>query len=59
MKNKKIIFRPASEITQQVTPSPKPLKNEIPKWYKNLKRYYENKSFNNFSSVSNPFSSKI
>jgi len=47
MKNKKIIFRPTSETTQQVTPSPKPLKNEIPKWYKNLKRYHGDNSFNN------------
>ena len=40
MKNKKIIFRPLSEMTQEITPTPKPSKSEIPKWYKNLKRYY-------------------
>lgn len=47
MKRKKIIFRPTSDITSQITPSPKPLKNEIPKWYKNLKRYTDNRISNN------------
>ena len=55
MKRKKIIFRPTTEITQLVTPSPKPLKNDIPKWYKNLRRYFgdeelKNKNINFFNS---------
>ncbi len=46
MKNKKIIFRPTTELNQHITPSPKPLKNEIPKWYKSLKRYTNNNLLN-------------
>jgi hypothetical protein len=47
MKNKKIIFRPTSEITEKVTPSPIASKNNIPKWYKNLKRYYKDETTKN------------
>lgn len=39
MKNKKIIFRPTTDLTEEVTPAPEPIKNDISKWYKNLKRY--------------------
>lgn len=39
MKRKKIIFRPTTEITQLITPSPKPLKSDVPKWYRDLKKY--------------------
>lgn len=40
--NKKVIFYPGSHEAALVVPLPKPATDYIPRWYKNLKMFYEN-----------------
>jgi len=70
MKNKKIIFRPISELDEKLlSPPPEPMKKDIPSWYKNLKRYLNTNDYFNsktakaclpfFDSITSGYSYKL
>jgi hypothetical protein len=55
MKTKKITLRPKSSISEITSPAPTPARLEIPKWYKDIPRYFNNGFFD---GVKNPFRTK-